>query len=279
MAASARSRRETRTPLRLAQRRKRRRILFSVLIGIAFVASVGGIIYASYQPVFAIEWIEISGAEEVGESEVRAAVEHILYDDRFHIVSQFTALTYPGKHIEVDLKERFKRIEKVEVSVNSLLRPSVRVTIVPREPHARWCSDESLAECYIMDNDGYIFAPLLTEIPLEQRVVYVGVLTEAGMPVGQWYQRNNWRGLQAMVTELANSERPVRTIRTVDVFDYEAVLENGLVLKLSYERSPEDMLQDLLVVLSADALQGRESELSYIDLRFAGRVYYLLKSE
>jgi hypothetical protein len=51
----------------------------------------------------------------------------------------------------------------------------------------------------------------------------------------------------------------------------------GFYIKASFGENPGSIVSNLQLVLSSDALNGNESELQYVDLRFGDRVYYKLQ--
>ena len=59
--------------------------------------------------------------------------------------------------------------------------------------------------------------------------------------------------------------------------DYLVPLAQGFYIKVSFGEDPENVAKNLHLVLTSDALFGKESQLEYVDLRFGDRVYYKLQ--
>jgi len=51
----------------------------------------------------------------------------------------------------------------------------------------------------------------------------------------------------------------------------------GFYIKVSFGENPQTIVNNLNLVLSSDALSGKENQLEYVDLRFGDRVYYKLQ--
>ena len=58
--------------------------------------------------------------------------------------------------------------------------------------------------------------------------------------------------------------------------DFWVPLTEGFYIKASFGEDPGAIVSNLQLVLSSDALAGKESQLQYVDLRFGDRVYYKL---
>lgn len=278
---SKRPRPKEKTSLRLAQRRRRVRLILLSLLSILALSVFFGVAYATHQSEFAIKNIEVRGTERTSSDVIKAHAESILRDGRFHLFSPHTALTYPRTRLEKGIAEQFLDIELVDASVSGLIEPSLQITVTERSPYARWCTDASLAQCYLMDSSGLIFSFLEREITLPSQAVFLDAIGSATSTerLGASYASGFFAGMRAMAETLEREGMGVAFVQEVDEHDYSIVLADGLVLKASHERSPEAMVSDMHAALASETLEGRQQLLEYIDLRFAGRMYFKLKDE
>jgi hypothetical protein len=54
---------------------------------------------------------------------------------------------------------------------------------------------------------------------------------------------------------------------------------DGFDLKVSFGADPATLVRNLRLVLASEALEGKEADIEYVDLRFGDRVFYKLKGK
>lgn len=255
------------SPLRAKRRRTR------VLIGLSIltfgVAATWGVGYMTYLPRFAVQTVEVSGADDIRANVLRAYVEAELFDGSNALFSRENIFLYPRRSLEEGIQKYFPRIHSVSISRQSLFAQAIQVTVEERGPKAKWCQGES---CYLMDDTGYIFAPETT--PSTDLYIVRGSLPSEGSPVGQRFLQDHLSDTFALLESLKRSGFTPKEVAVESGKDFSITLEQGFVLKVSFDEDPERIAHNLELVLSSDALRGREWDLEYLDLRFGNRVYY-----
>ena len=276
------------TPKRptLRTRRKRLRALAALALTVFLAGAAYGISFASYLPQVSIQDIAVGGVEEGRANLVYAYVETILFDGTHPFFSRANIFLYPRTEIERGVAEYFPRVESVRISRGSLLATTVVVSIQERETFARWCTvvpssftGSGSGSCYIMDRNGFIFAPAATtSASFNTAYVFRGGLSATSSPVGQTYLPGTFAGVLALLERLGQAGFTPLSI-SAESEDFSVALAQGFELRASFGANVSALVRDLELVLSSETLRGKEGELEYVDLRFGNRVYYKLKGE
>ncbi|MEK7480209.1 MAG: hypothetical protein AAB665_02880 [Patescibacteria group bacterium] len=272
-----------RSPLRARRRKVRALIFFGSLLLIAGI--VYGVSVVSYLPRFSIQTVEVNGAKEISASSIRSFVEAELYDGSRPILSRNNIFLYPRATIEQAVVDNFPRIRTVSVSRPSLLAQTVTVVVEEREPYARWCEG---GECYLIDDGGFIFSQASTSAEtLRTSYIFTGPTGTSTPSIGERLLPGRLAGVLALLDRLGQAGWNAESVSVENEQDFEIRLSTmsgsektgGFAVRASFGNDGEATVKNLELVLSSDALRGRESELEYVDLRFGNRVYYKLKGK
>lgn len=263
-----------RSPLKV--RRRRTRILTAVLATALIGGGVWGLHYASYRPEVTLQSIQVVGAKDISPEEVHTIADSSLTSDSFSYISPRNMFFFSKDAITSAIRNAFPRVASVSVSRDSLLAQTATVTIKERVPYGVWCA----ADCFFLDENGYIFDELASTSPQRASVKYrfEGALsnTEA-TPLGQTFLPNYFASIRTLIQELERASFYVQGVRVEDEYDFRVLLDRGYALRASFGAKPEDLVKNLELILASDALRGREGEILYVDLRFGNRVYYKFK--
>ena len=259
--------------LRTRRRRLKALWIFGMLL---LVASLGyGISRASHSPRMSITNVAVAGTEKISPELVKTHVETELFDDAFSFLSRQNIFFYPRKELEMSITEYFPRIHAVNISRESLLAQAITVTVEERRTSGRWCNDIS---CYLLDSEGFLFAEEATSTPdTSVRYTFKGPLSEANSPLGQVFLPEHFSNVFSLVEQLKKGGFFPQTVSITEGKDFSIQLARGYSIHISLEDDLEKVVRNLELVLSSDALRGKESQLEYIDLRFGNRVYYKFK--
>lgn len=294
-------------------RRRRTRIIIALIILILIGAIAYGISWVSYLPRYSVESVSIVGAQEVPSSDIYAYVESLLHTGGHPYLSKDNIFLYNPGAIEREVVGYFPRIASVSVSRASLFSTAVTVTVTERQPYAVWCTDATQADCYQMDNTGFIFAQAPGQVvstvvatdstsspqaatstpvvpsPQAQYVFQGGIATSTTAtsssaiisisPIGQIFAGSHMPGIVALLELLGQAGFNPTGAIVQDDQDFWVPLSQGFYIKASFGEDPQDLVSNLQLVLSSSALQGKQSELEYVDLRFGDRVYYKLQGQ
>jgi hypothetical protein len=96
-------------------------------------------------------------------------------------------------------------------------------------------------------------------------------------PIGQMFVGAHMPGIIALLQMLGQAGFTATGATVENGQDFWVPLTQGFYIKASFGEDPESIVNNLQLVLSSDALAGKEDQLEYVDLRFGDRVYYKLQ--
>ena len=96
-------------------------------------------------------------------------------------------------------------------------------------------------------------------------------------PIGQTFVGAHMPGILALLQMLGQAGFTPTGASVENAQDFWIPLTQGFYIKASFGEDPENIVSNLQLVLSSDALAGKASQLEYVDLRFGDRVYYKLQ--
>ena len=259
-----------RSPLRA--RRRRLHMLGALALLAALALGAYGVSYASYLPALSIQHIEVEGADAVKPEIVRALVESELYESEQRFISAANIFLYPQGRLEAAVLEKFPRIRAVHVSRQSLLATAITVVVEERTPYGIWCFETS---CFEMDDEGQLFAPAPSTSP-EVAYTFRGGVAASSSPIGEQFMPGNFPHVRLLLERLGQGGFSPTSITLEEANDLRLNLANGYALRVAVGSNVDETIENLKLVLSSEALRGKEDELEYIDLRFGNRVYYRL---
>ena len=277
-------------PLRARRRRWLALKIFAVVLVIA--GAVWGVSYASYLPQFSVQTINISGAENVPADLIQSYALTILDDGSHHFISRDNIFIYPRAVLERDIVGYFPRINSASVSRPDYFSTTLDIQVTERQPYALWCDDSG--SCYQMDSGGFIFAEASASSTPDSARPQTSYIFKGGLsdpeasstpgsipssPIGESYVPAHLPGIVALLKYLGQSGFNPEGVTVESDQDFSIPLTEGFFLKASFGEDAETLTHNLQLVLAPDALQGKEAELEYVDLRFGDRVYYKLNGQ
>ncbi len=271
---AARAPQTPKRPMPLRARRRRVRAAIALGVFIVLFALGYGIHYISYLPQFNIQTITVAGTKDVSPQLVSDYVQTILNDGSYHLLSRSNILLYPRMVIEKDVAGYFPRIASAAVSRPSMLSTNLAVTVTERQTFALWCVPP--ASCYQIDSGGFIFAETPTTTATSTEYVFQGSVATTTSPIGQTFVPAHLPALVALLTQLGQSGFTPLGASVENDTDFSVPLVRGYFVKASFGENASTLVKNLQLVLASGPLQGNESKLEYIDLRFGDRVYYKL---
>lgn len=304
------------SPVRARRTRLRIALLFGFVILLGSAAY--GVSWLSYQPRFQVSAVDITGTQVIPRDLVYDYVETQLYDGSHPFISRTNVLTFNAGALGREIKGFFPRIASVSVTRSSLLANAIQVAVTERASFALWCADDSHAECYQMDESGYVFAtasnaisasgaasnPLASSttasnaasnaaasstsaaaLPTSGEYVFEGGISTSTVgahllsPIGQTFVGAHLPGILAFLDLLKRSGYNPTGAIVVNDQDFYVPLYGSYYLKVSYGENPATLLDNLGLVLRSDPVESRVNQLEYVDLRFGDRVYYKFVGE
>lgn len=270
----------------LRVRRRKLRALAVFILALLFAVTVGVLSWVSYLPQFSISTISVNGTKEIPEQLVRTYIESRLYDGSYTLFSRNNIFLYPRVTIEKSIVSYFPRISTANISRNSLLAQAITVTVAERQPFALWCSIGEV--CYLMDADGFIFAPASTstagalmvfrgDVSPQAELSPGKVANAADSPIGQTFLSGRFGSVIELFKRLRLAGYAPTGATVLNEKDFSISFSDGFALHISFGSDASTLVRNLQLALSADPLLGKVDKLDYIDMRFGDRVYYKFK--
>ncbi|RJR12587.1 FtsQ-type POTRA domain-containing protein [Candidatus Parcubacteria bacterium] len=261
----------------LRKRRQRKKMLWAGAAFLFILCALYGVHRLTYLPRLSISNVAIAGTEQVSPDSVKTHVESTILTDTFSFFSKKNIFLYPRTQLEASIREQFPRILSVRVERESLLAQAITVTVQERQAYGRWCRDSS---CYLLDEKGYIFADEGASSPsVSARYTFHGALANADTPIGQTFLPDTFSDVAILLGALEKGGFFPQHILMEDGKDFTIQVARGYSIRASLESKPHNIVHNLELILSSDALRGKEGELEYVDLRFGNRVYYKFKGQ
>lgn len=252
------------------KKKKRRKILIVfVFIGILLLFSL--CVYASRYEKFQINEVAVLGENIIDREELVLTTEQMLKGKYLWIFPKSNVFIYPRLAIKETLLEKFPRLKSVALHLNGLNRLSV--TIEERAPFALYCADDLI--CYLLDEDGFIFAQTLSF----SRNLYFIYRTEDIIenPLGnRFLTSTEFKSLSIFIKNLATLNiYPVSLKVASDT--YTLYLSNGGKILWRKESDLALIRSNLEAFFSSNAIRGEKDFLDgieYLDLTIENKIFY-----
>ncbi len=261
----------------LRARRRRARLILAGCAVLLIAGAAWGVSWASYLPRFTIQTVSVSGTDQLSPALVSAFIQTKLYPGTHPFIAPNDMFRFDEEKLGKDIEAFFPRVKSASISRPSFFSTDLEVRITERQPFALWCaSDET---CYQMDDSGFLFAagPQASSTPTLSHYIFWGGVASSTNPVGSSFVPAHLPGILSFMKLLPQADLAPLGATIVSDEDFDVPVSQGFYLKASFGEDAGALLSNLQLVLSSDALQGREGDLEYIDLRFGDKVYYKLK--
>lgn len=246
-----------------------KRILTGVLVLSVFSLIVTAIWYGTRVKSLTIDTVEVSGGETIKHSEVEKLAWQKLEGSYFGIIPLKFSWLYP----EEDIHESLESIERIHnVSVSRKSTTALVVSFDEYTPKALWCDTIENDQCLFLDDSGYAFAPApKLSGGSFLRFLKVG---ESAKNHESFTSSESFHALVSLTTLLAEHEWFVSHVELDQVGDVFMHLVDGGELKVTLKQAPNEVVDNLLVVLSSEKFSHLSpGNFKYIDLRFGNKVF------
>jgi hypothetical protein len=259
------------------KRKKRLRLYFFL---VAFLVLLLAVIYISRHRQLLISEVTILSEDTADADEIIQAVGRLLSGHYFLVFPRSNALLYPRETIERSLLEEFPRLKSVDLNLSNLQR--LFVTVEERTPFALYCthahSPADIADCYLIDEEGFIFAPApafsgdvyfvyTTQNPIENPLAKRFLAATEFKSLTKFIERLEMLKIEAMILEVWAEE-------------YRVKLPSGGEIIFRRESDLSLIYSNLEAFLSSDAIRTQSDFLDKIqslDLRTENKVFYKFK--
>ena len=277
-----------RTPRRspLKTRRRRLRAAVTAVISLCLLFSLYIVHTASYLPQFTFQRVSVHGVTTLSAAAIQLFIENKLDENNRGFISGRSIFTFNFAPLEQALLEFSLRIRSADISRDTSLGNGLTITIEERAPYAQWCERTSQERCFLIDERGVVFAPFSTEATSSFGATYIffGALSTssqktASPPLGGVFAAGHFPGVLSLLRFLREEGFTPLTVRLEQDQDFLVTLQEGFYVKASFGQQAETIAKNLKLILTANALRGKQSKLEYVDLRFGNRVYYKLQGQ
>lgn len=253
--------------------RLRTRALALSLGALCVAGSMWGISYLSYLPQLTVHTIEVRGTSYVSPRVVQLRTEQALYDSGHSFLSPLNVLLVSTEEIKDALESSLPRIKRVQVSRESLVAQTITIEMQEREAYASWCRTDF--DCYLVDDNGYIYARRSNEYLLNQYVFSGGVATSTS-PIRTNLIPGQFSHVKDILYELFKEGYAPTHVHFDDDADMTVTCPR-FTLKIARDADSQTVVRNLTLTLSSEALQNETRPIEYIDLRFGNRIYFKTK--
>jgi len=271
-----------RSPLKTKRRRLRAVVSASVCVCALLCGYAAHV--ASYSYRLTYQNVSVVGTKTVSSSAIQNFVENKLQQSSHGFISGRNIFVYDFAPLSNDIDANFPTIKDARVTRDTSLGNGLVVTVEERTPYARWCEESTETTCFLLDEEGVIFASALGIASTSLPTAYVfngplstSTLTVTTTPYGEVFGNGHFPGMNSLLKSLQDSGVTPLGARIENDTDFSVPLAEGFYLKASYGEDPELLGKNLNLILNSDALKGKQSSLEYVDLRFGNRVYYKFK--
>ncbi|NBV77214.1 FtsQ-type POTRA domain-containing protein [bacterium] len=258
----------TRSTSPLHRKRIHKHTVLVLSFATVLVSLVGCVSIISYLPALTVTSVAVTGSDRVPERLVRAQAEASVYDSGYSFLSPSNIFLVSPERIAQSIRSNIPRLKEVSVSRTSLFAQALQVTVTERTAYARWC--ESIHECYLIDDQGFIFSRYSTADTIATNYSFWGGI-DSSVPLGSTIDSARFsRAKEVLVLLTKYRYQPDRIIFSADAFD---VVCDDFTIKASFDETPEMTVRNLELALSSPSMRSLRN-IEYIDLRFGNRVYF-----
>jgi cell division septal protein FtsQ len=264
------------SPLKQKRRRARLAAFGMIVIGICAVAYT---VHAlSYMRAMSVSGVRVVGTDKIEPSIIETYVDAQLTDDSLRYFSKRNIFLYPKEAIEAGIVATFPRVKAAALSRTALFSQELVVNVQEREQYALWCRGE--ADCYALDESGFIFTSLATSTGAELRSIYRFSGGLDAEPIGAALVPKHFDSTLHLLRTLQDETGLIpHRIELLRDGDLTVAVTQGFYIKASLGQDAVALARNLELVLTSDALRDRIADIEYVDMRFGNRVYYKMKGE
>lgn len=278
----------------LKERRRRARMLALFALAFTVLALLASAVIGLRRPEVTIASVEVFGTRIAREDLVHRQVTDLLHGSYLFLIPRANTFFYPHARIVKDIKSTFLPVKDVRVSRSGFTALSVRVE--ERAPAALWCRPASpsaptagpaaepeelaaatSARCFLMDEDGFVFAPAQGDTAPAELPRFLGKLSAD--PLGETYLSGSLGTLRIFLDKLARAAKRTPGEVLVDEHDdvYVRFAEGGEVRFTRADQS--DALLDNIASVFASSRFDAGDTLEYADFRFGSKIYVKFEGE
>lgn len=267
---------EVLTPSRLREKRRRARLYRLLALLFLLAVLIGSTIGFFYIPALRVRDVSIEGTQSVSSDAIKEVLFNELSGRKLLVLPANNAFLYDESRLRSAVLRQFPKIKKITITLSNF--HYINASVEERSPIGLWCgeSKEAMSACMYFDAEGIVYeaAP---DYSGDAYIKWYGSIL--GTTPGGRYAGDSFISLFALVQELEKEKIHAQKVFVEKNGDVEILYSGEFRLLFTLSQKPETILAALHAAKESDVLRGKElTQLSYLDLRFAGnRLYYKMK--
>lgn len=264
---------------RFKARRRKRRALWVAGVCMSLLLVVGGSVLLARASFLRITTVSVSGASVVSPDTIQTLVQQNIAGNYLFIYPRATILLYPKNTIVRGLLTQFPTLKRVEVKAGPPAGGfhTLDVVVEERQPVALWCTDASSSACFLLDENGLVYAPA----PSYSGDAYKKYLGGASSTLPwQYLTQEEFRSLSALVNAIAKKES-TETVTSITVDpnnDVHLMFRSGFELLFALHDDTGKIFERFSLALTSAPFTAHSlADFQYLDLRFGDKLYYKLR--
>lgn len=261
--------------------KKRRRVFLLSLYSVFALGILFSILsFVSQMNSMRIEMIEVSGNSRIASVDVESVVREKIAGNFLGFFSKSNVFLYPIEDVILAL-QAIPAVSRVEVEKSGL--KALKVMLEEKGEVARWCSGEAndLSDCYSLDEDGYIFAKVVSVANSTSTVIY-RMSIDPEVLGKHFLDKEDFKNLRFFIGQLDGLSIDPREVSITDA-DYMTVyLGDGGRLLIHRTDDLSKVLGNIAAIITDKSVAPSFSqflkELDYIKLDSGNKVVYKVKT-
>lgn len=271
------------------------------LATLVFLAASGAVLafIGVHRPEVNIASVSITGAGYVREDLLHRMVNDMLNGSYFFLVPRTSIFFYPRTALLKSARELFPAIKDISITRDGFT--ALAISLTEREIAALWClpaasgdmaeaglsaatstaevrsSISNTSPCYLMDEDGFVFAKTDDERNVALRVYSGGLSAD---PLAAVFLGGGYAALEKFVADIARViGRTPFTISVDGNDDVSVSFSEGGDVRFAREDIDNALLENIASVFSSRRFQEDGEKLKYADFRFGSKIYVKFEGE
>jgi len=236
-----------------------------------------------FSPFLRLNIIDISGNMDIARQDIEQLALDDISEKYFGIIPKSNFLVFSGSNIETESKNRFKKIQSMQVK--RIFPHTISIRVQERTTVVLWCSHTNT--CFYMDENGFAYAPFDSAQSDEQASKsFLKIIDTSEQDI----DTNEPLLDSDFVRFISEIQRSLQQTLGIEVdtqcftpsrFSNELILKTkeGWDMYMNVRLPLDQSLRTVQLLFKKEISEERRNHLKYIDLRTKNRVYYSVEGE
>jgi cell division septal protein FtsQ len=228
-----------------------------------------------------IQNIVVSGNSAIPKSEIIAVANPELDIRHLGFIATDNFFLLERNALKDAILNNIKTIKTVGISFDGF--NTIDISVSERMPENLWCEGtlQAAGNCFLMDNNGFIFASDTESTSSTQNFPEYFGLVQSANPVGeQYFASGRFSQIANLFSDLLNMGFAPVSFLATDTHEYQIDLSGGGLMYFNDTQSFADALTDLQALIDSGYIKTTPAflnNLDYIDLRYGSKVDFMMK--